>query len=70
MFAEAIGEAQPRSRADGTCGLMASSVFGAVLMAGLEWLVFEPGRSPDEVARAILGSLAGGLFGEEPPGPR
>ncbi len=70
VFAEAIAEAKPGSRTDATCGLMASSVFGAVLMAGLEWLVFEPERSRDEVAAAILGSLAGGLFGEERPAPR
>jgi TetR/AcrR family transcriptional regulator len=70
VFAEAIAEAEPDSRTDATSGLMASSVFGAVLMAGLEWLVFEPERPRDEVAAAILGSLAGGLFGEERPGPR
>ncbi|HSP76401.1 MAG TPA: helix-turn-helix domain-containing protein [Cryobacterium sp.] len=70
VFAEAIAEAKPRSRADETCGLMASSVFGAVLMAGLEWLVFEPERPRNEVAAAILGSLSGGLFGEERPAPR
>ncbi|TFC88699.1 TetR/AcrR family transcriptional regulator [Cryobacterium sinapicolor] len=70
VFAEAIAEAKPELRADATCGLMASSVFGAVLMGGLEWLVFEPERPRDEVAAAILESLSGGLFGEERPGPR
>ena len=41
--------------------LMASSVFGAVLMGGLEWLVFEPERSRDDVAAIILQSLSGSL---------
>ncbi len=45
----------------GTSTIMASSVFGAVLMSGLEWLVFEPERSRDEVAAAILASLSGAL---------
>lgn len=45
----------------GTSTIMASSVFGAVLMSGLEWLVFEPERTRDEVAAAILASLSGAL---------
>lgn len=40
---------------------MASSVFGAVLMGGLEWLVFEPERTKDEVAATILQALGGQL---------
>ncbi|MBC7441301.1 MAG: TetR/AcrR family transcriptional regulator [Ramlibacter sp.] len=70
VFAEAIAEAKPESLGRGTCGLMASSVFGAVLMAGLEWLVFEPARPQGEVAAAILDSLSGGLLGRELPAPR
>ncbi|QYF72914.1 TetR/AcrR family transcriptional regulator [Cryobacterium sp. PAMC25264] len=62
VFAEAIAEARPTTAAAGTSGLMASSVFGAVLMAGLEWLVFEPDRDRDEVTAAILESLSGGLL--------
>ena len=62
VFAEAIAEAKPATAAAGTSGLMASSVFGAVLMAGLEWLVFEPERRRDEVSAAILESLSGGLL--------
>ena len=61
VFAEAIAEAEPATAAAGTSGLMASSVFGAVLMAGLEWLVFEPERHRDEVSAAILASLSGAL---------
>ncbi|MDY7558037.1 hypothetical protein [Cryobacterium sp. 10C3] len=62
VFAEAIAEARPATAAAGTSGLMASSVFGAVLMAGLEWLVFDPDRDRDEVSGAILESLSGGLL--------
>ncbi|MCI4657944.1 TetR/AcrR family transcriptional regulator [Cryobacterium algoricola] len=62
VFAEAIAEARPATAAAGTSGLMASSVFGAVLMAGLEWLVFDPDRDRDEVSAAILESLSGGLL--------
>ncbi|WP_420898376.1 DUF3151 domain-containing protein [Cryobacterium fucosi] len=51
VFAEAIYEVNPGSRDDGTCGLMASSVFGAVLMSGLEWLVFDPDRHRDARSR-------------------
>ncbi len=64
VFAEAIAEVKPGSRDDGTCGLMASSVFGAVLMSGLEWLVFDPERHRDEVSAAILDSFSGGLLGD------
>ncbi|MFE6964861.1 TetR/AcrR family transcriptional regulator [Agromyces sp. NPDC057679] len=54
VFEEAIDETDvPAGRA----GIMASSVFGAVLLAGLEWLVFEPERSRDEVAAGILATL-------------
>lgn len=68
VFAEAIEQADaaaPASAGPGSVGgastIMASSVFGAVLMSGLEWLVFEPERSRDEVAAAILASLSGAL---------
>ena len=60
-FAAAIAEALPESQTRSTSELMASSVFGAVLMGGLEWLVFEPERSRDDVAAIILQSLSGSL---------
>jgi TetR/AcrR family transcriptional regulator len=60
-FAAAIAESSPAAKASGTSELMASSVFGAVLMGGLEWLVFEPERSRDEVAATILQALGGQL---------
>lgn len=74
VFAEAIDEALPHAAGaasgavamPGASSLMASSVFGAVLMSGLEWLVFEPERSRDEVAAAILATLSGGLAPKAP----
>lgn len=63
VFAEAIAEASgPAGAGDAdasaaAAGLRASAVFGAVLMAGLEWLVFEPERDRAEVAAAILATL-------------
>lgn len=62
VFTAAIAGAQDADT-DGprSAELMASSVFGAVLMSGLEWLVFEPERSRDEVAEAILASFSGAM---------
>jgi len=39
-------------------GVQAAAIVGATLMAGLEWLVFHPERSYDQVAAAVLGTLA------------
>jgi len=58
-FAAAIEEAVPEGTA--STGLMASSVFGATLMAGLEWLIFEPDRPQPEVVAAVLATFSGGL---------
>jgi AcrR family transcriptional regulator len=61
-FEAAIDEARvSASVATPARGLMASSVFGATLVAGLEWLVFEPDRSHDEVVAAILATFSGSL---------
>lgn len=60
-FAAAIDEASPEASATGATGLMASSVFGATLMAGLEWLVFAPGRPQGEVVEAVLAAFSGRL---------
>jgi TetR/AcrR family transcriptional regulator len=61
-FAAAIEEAVPtEAGAAGVTGLMASSVFGATLMAGLEWLIFEPDRPQPEVVAAVLATLSGRL---------
>ena len=38
-------------------GVQAAAIVGATLMAGLEWLVFHPERSAEQVASAVLGTL-------------
>ena len=60
------GSAQP---GDGTLSdagtdrltLIAGSVFGATLMGALDWLVFDPERSVEDVAAAVLYALSGRL---------
>lgn len=37
----------------------AAAIVGATLVAGLEWLVFHPERSLDEISVAVLGVLSG-----------
>ena len=43
--------------------LAAGTVFGAVLVGGIEWLVFSPGRSLAEVADSVMFTLSGQLTG-------
>ena len=57
----AIGQTSPGVDA-ATRQLIAGSVFGATLMGGLEWLVFSPERSVDEVAGSVLYALSGRLM--------
>ncbi|MFC4224051.1 TetR/AcrR family transcriptional regulator [Lysinibacter cavernae] len=63
VFAAAIAEEQPKGADSGLQSLMASSVFGSVLSAGLEWLLFQPERSRDEVVEAVIASHSGALAG-------
>lgn len=58
---EALPEALPDGAATGATELMASSVFGATLMAGLEWLLAEPVRPQEDVVAAILLTFSGRL---------
>jgi TetR/AcrR family transcriptional regulator len=60
-FAAAIDEALPAASRVGATDLMASSVFGATLTAGLEWLIFEPERPQADVVGAILCTFSGSL---------
>lgn len=60
-FAAAIDEAVPEASATGATALMASSVFGAALVAGLEWLLFDPDRPQHEVVAAVLVTFSGRL---------
>lgn len=39
-------------------GVQAAAIVGATLMAGLEWLVFHPERSYEQVTSAVLGTLS------------
>lgn len=43
--------------------LMATSVFGATLMTGLEWLISDPERPQADVVAAILATFSGRLAG-------
>jgi TetR/AcrR family transcriptional regulator len=60
-FAAAIDEAVPEAAETGATALMASSVFGAALVAGLEWLLFDAERPQSEVVAAILLTFSGRL---------
>ncbi|MGK3709613.1 TetR/AcrR family transcriptional regulator [Arthrobacter sp. IK3] len=41
--------------------LMAGTIFGAVLVGGIEWLAFSPERSVEEVSASVLFTLSGRL---------
>jgi len=62
-FACAIDEALPPDARPGRSGLMASGVFGATLLVGLEWLVFDPECPREEVVQAVLATFSGQLTG-------
>ena len=53
-FADVVAEAWPERNAL----LAAAALFGATLLAGLEWLVFQPYRSLAEVREAVLATIA------------
>lgn len=55
FYAAALREERPGA----DVSLLAASVFGATLVAGLEWLVFQPERGFDEVLAAVLELVAG-----------
>lgn len=61
-FAAAIHEALPGDPAPETTNLMASGVFGATLLVGLEWLVFDPTRARSDVVDAVLATFSGRLL--------
>ena len=42
--------------------LMGGTIFGAVLVGGIEWLVFSPDRSLREVSDTVMFTLSGKLF--------
>ena len=53
VFAAAVADAWP----DRDPSLTAAAMFGATVVAGLEWLVFQPERSLDEVRTAVLAAV-------------
>ena len=55
-FDEVLHEVRPGQ----DVSVLAAAVFGAVLLAGLEWLVFQPERSFEEVRDSVL-VLVGGV---------
>ncbi|GAA3220620.1 TetR/AcrR family transcriptional regulator [Oerskovia jenensis] len=55
FYAAALREERPGD----DVSLLAASVFGATLVAGLEWLVFQPERGFGEVLAAVLELVAG-----------
>ena len=40
--------------------LTAAAMFGATLVAGLEWLAFQPERPAEDVQRAVLATVLDG----------
>ncbi|WP_169165041.1 TetR/AcrR family transcriptional regulator [Cellulomonas taurus] len=53
VFAEVVAESWPQRDPS----LTAATLFGATLVAGLEWLAFQPERPIVEVRRAVLSTL-------------
>ena len=55
VFADVVRRVRP----DLDAGLVGAAIFGATLMAGLEWLVFQPERTFDDVRAAVLATTSG-----------
>ncbi|MCC3277020.1 TetR/AcrR family transcriptional regulator [Arthrobacter sp. zg-Y20] len=62
-FVEPIRETVQENGTDGPDNVMliAGSVFGATLMAALDWLVFDPERPLEKVTDSVLYALSGQL---------
>jgi AcrR family transcriptional regulator len=54
-FADVVRQARP----DLDSGLVGAAIFGATLVAGLEWLVFQPERTFEDLRTAVLASMSG-----------
>jgi AcrR family transcriptional regulator len=57
VFAEVVARSWPGRDPS----LTAAAVFGATLVAGLEWLAFQPERPIGDVRAAVLGAVVHGL---------
>jgi AcrR family transcriptional regulator len=55
----AFADVVHRTRPDLDSGLVGAAIFGATLVAGLEWLVFQPERTFAELKTAVLASTSG-----------
>lgn len=53
VFAEVVAESWPQRDPS----LTAAAMFGATLVAGLEWLAFQPERTVADVRRAVLATV-------------
>jgi len=60
-FEAALGPLVPAATSQDARLLMASSIFGATLMGGLEWLLFSPDKAAADVADAVLFTFSGRL---------
>ena len=65
-LAEFVEPIEQTVKQNGTAGpdnvmLIAGSVFGATLMAALDWLVFDPERPVEKVTASVLYALSGRL---------
>jgi AcrR family transcriptional regulator len=55
----AFADVVRRTRPDLDPGLVGAAIFGATLVAGLEWLVFQPERTFEDLRTAVLASMSG-----------
>jgi AcrR family transcriptional regulator len=55
----AFADVVRRARPDLDSGLVGAAIFGATLVAGLEWLVFQPERTFEDLRTAVLASMSG-----------
>lgn len=55
----AFADVVRRTRPDLDSGLVGATIFGATLVAGLEWLVFQPERTFADLRTAVLASMSG-----------
>ncbi len=56
VFADGVRSARPELDPS-DASIMGSAVFGATLVAGLEWLAFQPDRERADVLRALLATI-------------
>ena len=55
----AFADVVRRARPDLDAGFVGAAIFGATLAAGLEWLVFQPERTFEDLRAAVLATMSG-----------